>query len=317
MPVLCLLLLCAASKSQTDPRDPEDFRRTAEVLKAKNPRTALNELEAIEDRNVRMQVGLQLAGMYYQDGDLEHTAAVVQSLVDLNPDNADILYLAQLVYTELADDTLNKLTIIAPGSARMQQVIAEHLVNAGDLKGAIAHYKKCLEMNPRVPGVRYELAEAILESSPTDPAAQADAQRELETALKTEGDSSKIECELARIAQRESDAQSAFAHYTRAFALNPREVDAQVGLARMLMSRDKPREAMKYLRMAVESDPLNGEVHYRLASVYRSLQMNAEAEKEITLFREIKETKNQVKELYRQMNKRPQTSNEQIPDAPE
>ena len=50
----------------------------------------------------------------------------------------------------------------------MQQVIAERLINEGDLKGATEHYRKALEIDPRVPGVHYELAEAILESAPTD-----------------------------------------------------------------------------------------------------------------------------------------------------
>ncbi|MGO9640281.1 MAG: tetratricopeptide repeat protein, partial [Candidatus Acidiferrales bacterium] len=136
----------------------------------------------LKEKNLRMQVGMQLAVLYYQQGDLERTASMIHSLLDVDPDNVDILYFAQLVYTELAEDTLNKLTILAPGSARMQQVIAEHLVNGGDLNGAIVHYRKCVEMDPHLPGVRYELAEAILENAPSDAAAQSEALKELETA---------------------------------------------------------------------------------------------------------------------------------------
>lgn len=355
LPVLFGSARCAAQTTGSRATQIQDHsRRAAEAFKANDPRSAAEQFDAVltldpdnteakamlgicerrlgrssaqalleisfpklKDKNLRTQVGMELAGIYYQEGDLEHAAVVVQSLVAMNPDDADILYLAQLVYTELADGTLNKLTIIAPGSARMQQAIAEHLVNAGDLRGAISHYKKCLEINPRVPGVHYELAEAILESSPTDPAAQAEAQRELETALKTEGDSSKVECELARIALRQSDTQRAYAHYSRAFAVNPRETEAQVGLGRMLMSLGKPQEALKYLRMAVQSDPLNSEAHYRLALVYKRLHMTSEAQKEMGLFQEIKQTRNQVKELYRQMNKRPQASDDEISDTPQ
>jgi Tfp pilus assembly protein PilF len=69
------------------------------------------------------------------------------------------------------------------------------------------------------------------------------------------------------------------------------------------MMRDQPQDAIKYLHMAVESDPLNTEAHYRLALACKKLGLNAEAEKEMRLFDEIKKTKNQVKELYRQMNK--------------
>jgi Flp pilus assembly protein TadD len=78
-----------------------------------------------------------------------------------------------------------------------------------------------------------------------------------------------------------------------------------MGLAKLLMMQEKPQEAIKYLRMAVQADPLNGEAHYRLALACRNLNLTDEAEKEMHLFQEIKKTKDQVKELYHQMNRQP------------
>lgn len=271
----------------------------------------------LKDKNLAIQAGLELANIDYQQGNLDRAASVMRALVDLDPDNVEILYMAQRVYSELADDTLNKLSIIAPASARMQQIIAERLINEGNLKDAIAHYRKCLEIDPRVPGIRYELAQAIFDSAPSDPAAQAEAKKELEEAQRVEGDSAQIESELAKIALRESDQKSAFDHYSRAFALDPHQVEAELGIARMLMSSDKPREALKYLRMAVESDPLNSEAHYRLSRVYKSLDMNEDAQKESHLFQEIKDAQAQIRELYRQMNKRPNIKDDQLTDLPQ
>jgi tetratricopeptide (TPR) repeat protein len=270
---------------------------------------------ALKDKNLQIQVGMELATIYYQQDNLDRTAAMMRSLVDLDSDNIEILYMAQRVYSDLADETLNKLAILAPGSARMQQVIAERLINEGDLAGAIGHYRKALAMNPRVPGVHYELAEAILESSPNDPQTQAEAEKELGEAVKFDGDSARAECIFARIAMRRSDPDGAYAHYSRALALNPGAPEAQIGLGRLLTDREKPQEAAKYLRMAVQSDPLNGEAHYRLASVCRTLGLTDEAAKELRLFQEIKQTKEGLKELYRQMNKKPPGSEEQIPDG--
>jgi tetratricopeptide (TPR) repeat protein len=266
----------------------------------------------IQDNAVRKQVGLELAGMYYQEADLDGTASVMRTLVNIDPDNADVLFMAQRIYSELADDTLNKLAVIAPDSARMQQVIAERLVNAGDLQAAIEHYRKALEITPSLPGVHFELAEAILESSPADAQAQADAEHELETAVKLEGDSAKTECEFGRIAVLRSDTESALGRYHRAFALNPNDPAAQLGLGRVLTTMEKPEEAMKYLQMAVQSDPLNSEAHYRLARIYRTLEKTDEAEKEMRLFQEIKQTKNRVKELYRQMKKRTASQDDEM-----
>ncbi len=270
----------------------------------------------LTDPQLRTQVGLELAELYERNGDLEHTASVMGTLVGVNPESPDILYYAQRTYSELADDTLNKLAIVAPGSARMQQVIAERLVNAGDLKAAAEHYRKALELDPRLPGVRYELSEAILESAPADSTVQAQAEQELEKERQTEGDSSKVESELGRIAEVRSDSDQAAAHYQRAFAMDSGDVRAALGLGRSLMNKQKPEEAIKYLRRAAQVDPLNTEAHYRLALACKRVQQTEEAEKEMKLYQEIRSTKDRVKALYRQMNRAPRPEDDQASDLP-
>jgi tetratricopeptide (TPR) repeat protein len=256
----------------------------------------------LKDKPLRMQVGMELASLYDDQGDPGATAVVMRSLVDLDPDNVNVLFMAQRVYSELADDTMNKLAVLAPGSARMQQVIAQHLVNGGDLKGAIEHYRKALQIDPRLPGVHFELAEAILESARSDEGAQAEAQRELEIAVATDRDTAKTECEFARIAWLQSQMDQALAHYQKAYELNPNEVQAQLGMAKFLMKQQKAQEAIKYLLMAVQADPLNSEAHYRLAQAYQHAQMPDKAQRELTLLEEIKKTRSRVEELYRQMH---------------
>jgi tetratricopeptide (TPR) repeat protein len=270
--------------------------------------------QKLKDKQLRLQVGMELAALYDQQGDPGATACVMRSLVDLDPDNVDVLFMAQRVYSELADDTLNKLAVLAPGSARMQQVIAERLVNGGDLQGAIEHYRKALQIDPRLPGVHFELGEAILQSSPVDAGTQAEAQKEFEASIGIDGDTAKTECEFGSMALSQSHLDQAFEHYQRAYQLNPNEVQAQMGLAKLLMMQEKPQEAIKYLRMAVQSDPLNGTAHYQLGTAYRRLQMMDMADKEVLLFQEIKKTKDQVEVLYRQMNKKPQAEDGAEPD---
>jgi tetratricopeptide (TPR) repeat protein len=270
--------------------------------------------QKLKDKQLRLQVGMELATLYDQQGDPGATACVMRSLVDLDPDNVDVLFMAQRAYSELADDTLNKLAVLAPGSARMQQVIAERLVNGGDLQGAIEHYRKALQIDPRLPGVHFELGEAILQSSPVDAGTQAEAQKEFEASIGIDGDTAKTECEFGSMALSQSHLDQAFEHYQRAYQLNPNEVQAQMGLAKLLMMQEKPQEAIKYLRMAVQSDPLNGTAHYQLGTAYRRLQMMDMADKEVLLFQEIKKTKDQVEVLYRQMNKKPQADDGAEPD---
>lgn len=255
----------------------------------------------LSNTTVRTQVGKELVGLYYEHGDSERAVPVVQKLVDLNPDDVDVLYMAQRLYRELADDTLDKLAVLAPGSARMQQVIAERLVNAGDAASAAEHYGKALQIDPRLPGVHFELAQAILESARSNPSTQDEAAKELKAAIAADGNSASIECELGAIANLRSDTDQAYAHYSRALAMNPGSTQAQLGLAQALMTMEKPHEARKYLEMVVKADPLNTAAHYRLASTYKLLQMPEAAQKEMHLFQEIKDTKDRVRALYKQM----------------
>jgi tetratricopeptide (TPR) repeat protein len=258
----------------------------------------------LKDKGLRLQAGMELAALYDQQGDLDATASVMRSLVNLDPDNVDVLFMAQRVYSELADDTLNKLAVLAPGSARMQQVIAQRLINAGDLAGATEHYRKALQIDPRIPGVHFELAQAILESAPSDPGVQAEAEKELAAAAAMDGNSAKVQCVLGNIALLKSNLDQAHEDYADAFRRDPGNAEAQLGLGRVLMTMERPQEARKYLEMAVQADPLNAAAHYRLSQVYKRLLMTSKAQKEMNLFQEIKKTKEQVTQLYRQMNRR-------------
>jgi tetratricopeptide (TPR) repeat protein len=267
----------------------------------------------LDDAKLRTQVGIELADVYYQRGELERTASVLHTLLDLNPDNVDILFFAQRVYSELADDTLNKLAVLAPGSARMEQLIAERLINSGNLKDATEHYRRALQINPKLPGMHFELAEALMESSPNDANSQKEAQSELDAAVQVDGDSSKVECEFGRIAFLQSNTEQAFAHYQRAYELNPKNAQAQIGLADLLKMQNKPEEAATYLRMAIASDPFNAEAHYKLSQVDRQLHLEDEEKKELKLFLDIRATKDKIKLLYRQMNPQATASDDTLP----
>lgn len=259
----------------------------------------------LKDPGLRVQAGVELANLYYQNGDLDHTLPVVHKLVELAPDNVDLLFFAQRIYSELADDTMNKLALLAPGSARMQQLIAERLINAGDLQGAVNHYRKALAMDPHLPGMHFELAEAILEGS-NDAGAQAAALQELDAAVKAEGDNAQIECAYGRIALLQGNNGEAYTHFQRAYRMDPHSVQAQLGLGKILFEENKPKEAAQYLRQAVAADPMNAAAHYRLARVDHALNLNDDEKKELKLYQEVRQADDRVAQLYRQMNRRPE-----------
>jgi tetratricopeptide (TPR) repeat protein len=259
----------------------------------------------LQDQRLRTQVGMALASLYYRQGALGRAASVARILVDLNPDNLNVLFLAQRIYNDLAYETMNKLAVLAPGSAQMQEVIADRLVNAGDLQDAIKHYRKALAIDPYLADVHFELGEAILQLAPSNTQNQAAAQQEFETAERTEGDTAAIECQLGDIALRQSNLTDAYTHYDRALRMDPGSAQANLGLGKVLMMGGKLRQAIMYLKMAAQIDPLNTDAHYQLGEAYERLKLPEEAKKEFQLFQDIKRTKDRVKALYNEMSGRP------------
>lgn len=271
----------------------------------------------LKDKKLRVDVGLALADFYYQRGDLERASALVESLVKLDPDNVNVLYVAQKVYADLSDEIVNKLAVEAPSSARMQEVIAERLINDGNVQAAIEHYREALTIDPHLAGLHFELAEAILQLHSASEQARKEAEDEIERARSMEGDNAGIECQLGRIALLQSELVEAYDHYRHAFQMNPGSSEAQLGLGSVLMKMQKPQAALKYLRLAAASDPLNSDAHYELAIDYRDLQMTTQAEKEMQLFQEIQHTMDRVRTLYRQMNRREEPENGALPRTPQ
>jgi len=300
------------------PASPEAKGLLGVCEKRKGQSDALSLLETgfreIKDPNLRRVVGIELADYYYGRGDNEHAVPVLQTLIAINPNNTDLLFFAQHVYQDMADDTLNRLALLAPDSARMQEAVAEHLVNNGDLQGAIQHYKKALVIDPYLPGTDYELGEAILAVG-HDPDSVAAAREEFQKAVHIDGDGARVECALARILDIEGRSDEALADYRRAYAMNSSNSEALMGMARILISKEKPDEAVPYLEKFLDDDPLNADARYQLARALKELHKTNEAQEQIRLFQEIRASKDKVTQLYRQMNKRQATDNTDGPDT--
>jgi tetratricopeptide (TPR) repeat protein len=268
----------------------------------------------LDEEKVRVQTGLELMDLYYASGDLAQAAAVVNVLRQLRPTDVDIVYAAEKIYSDLEDESKLTLMMLAPHSARMEELTARELLRQGDTKAAIEHYREAIRLAPRLSGLHFELAEALNASNA--PGGTEEVAKEYEAALADNPFDAKSECRLGELAFRQSDLKSAYAHFERALQLAPDDADANLGLGKTLVSMHEPQKARQLLERAAQLEPFNAVVHFRLAAAYRQSGRMQDASRELAEFQKLKTMKENLQKVYRESGMRKADERPADPDVP-
>jgi tetratricopeptide (TPR) repeat protein len=257
-------------------------------------------LRHVQDPKLRTQAGMDLIALYHESNDLGHAVDVVRALGRASPDEPAALYLAYRIYSDLAAQQLARLAQVAPESAQMHLILAQALESQDNFPGAIAQYRKALEIDPQLPGVHFGLGQMLLANSTDEPARQ-EAEREFKLDLAADPTNANGDYMLGEIEWLRSKPQEALEHYTHALLLRPGFVDAHIGAGKALTSLGRPDEALRHLLEAVRLDPQNEVAHYRLSQAYRKLGRLQDAERESAAFQKMRESHSPVRALYQQI----------------
>lgn len=271
--------------------------------------------QQLQERKLRVRTGLELIEIDYAQRDLDKAAEIVNQLRRLEPTDVDILYAAHRIYSELSDEAMLSLAMVAPDSARMHQLMAHELARQAKDELAIANYRMALKLDPQRSDIHYELAEMLYTQSGAS--AQAEAEREYKAALAENPFDEKSECRLGDIALRHSDAKTASTYYTRALEMRPDDPGANLGLAKVLMSMHEFANAAPHLERAVQLEPFDPAAHYRLGVLYRNLGRAEDSRRELAEFEKLKKMKGHLGELYQEMRLQPAAREQPDPDVPQ
>jgi Tfp pilus assembly protein PilF len=253
----------------------------------------------VQDQKIRTETGMELVEVESAMGDLGEAAETVNALRRLEPTNESILYTSYRVYSDLAEQSLLSLSVVAPNSARMHQAIAHELAIRGNNASAIENYRKAIKLDANLPGLHFELAEMLnLSSNPPD---RAEAKQQYLAALAVNPFDEQAECRLGDIAAQNDDLKQARERYGRAVELRPDDPDANLGLAKVFMDMGDPKEAQPLLEKAVQLDPTSAVAHFRLSTVYRQLGRTDDAKHELTEYQKYKAMKEKLEDLYQAM----------------
>lgn len=277
---------------------------------------ARTDLEAsfplIQENKLQTEVGLELVGLYTQSGDLDKAAAAIAMLQKAAPGNPEVLYAAYRTYTELAVESMLSLSLSAPDSAQMHQMLAHEETRQGNTNGAIAHYRKAIAINPNLPGIHFELAELLNTSQ--DPAVKQEARQQYNSALMANRRDEKALCRLGDLDAQAGNSAQAYEEYSKALALQPADANAKLGLAKILIEMHQTDKAMTLLEQTVELDPTNEVAHYRLATLYRNKGRTEDAKREVELYKKYRDTKEKLRTIYKELQIRPAEISADEPD---
>lgn len=184
----------------------------------------------------------------------------------------------------------------------MHEVMAEEFVNSGDAAAAITQYEETPAKDPALPGVHYELGEAILQNS-TAPDSLQRAEREFKAALAENPHNAGAEAKLGRVDMLREKRLKAKQDYRRALILDPSQIDALKGMAEICTRAGETETALNYLIRADRSAPFDVSVHYQLASLYRKLGRTDDARRELAEFQRLSAIKDETS-LARQRSRK-------------
>lgn len=264
-------------------------------------------------KDIQIEVGMELIELYSGHEQLEKAAGVVDLLRNKYPTDVGVLYASYRIHSDLAGESMLSLSLVAPHSAQMYQVMAHELVRQGQMDAAIRDFKEALRLNPNLPGLHFELAEALNASDIPDGKEQA--KKEYEAALSVNKSDEKSECRLGTMAYKSNDLAGAVVHYSRAIVLEPDDAEANLGLAKALMDMKETRKAQALLEQTVRLDPTIAEAHFRLATIYRENGRIPDAKRELEQYQKFRNMKEKLREIYKEMRVRPSEADSEQPET--
>ena len=255
------------------------------------------------DSPLKRMCGLQLLRAY---AGLRRDSKAVEVALELNrlyPDDPEVLYHTARIFGSAAFLNMQKMAQVAPASVWRHQAEAEAYESQGSNDAAISEYRQVLSADPRRPGIHYRIGRTLLARSrqsntPDDVAAAA---KEFAQELEVDPGNANAAYELGEIHRNAGEFDEAQKFFALAVQYHPDFEEAQLGLASVLMSQQKPDLALPHLQKAVALNAGNEVAWYRLSQVQGMLGHEAEQKKAFAEFQRLRNQKSSQQEAGKQI----------------
>ena len=172
----------------------------------------------------------------------------------------------------------------------------------GYYDAAIREYREVLALGPGRPGIHFRIGRSLMlrakQLSEADASlARTEAAKEFEEELRLDPTSADAAYELGEIHRRAGELERAAQLFDVAVKHYPDFEEARIGLARVLISQDKPEPAVSQLQKAISLNRANEVSYYQLSVAYARLGQVAEQQKALAEFQRLRAQKREPEDL--------------------
>jgi Tfp pilus assembly protein PilF len=254
----------------------------------------------VEEEKLKIDVGLDLIESYSSTDDLIQAADMAATLLRVRPTDPRLLYAAYEIHSKMMAESLLSLSLAAPDSAQLHQAMAHELQRTHDLNGTIKNLRQALALDPHLPGIHFELAEALHASD--DQRLHAEAEEQYKIAVETNPSDPMAASRMGDVEVEKGDLDAGEKYYTQALKLQPNYADATIGLANVMSKNGDQAGAAKLLERAIADDPTNYLAHFRLSAVYRKLNRPEDVKRELDAYKKYKDMHETLTTIYQKMD---------------
>ena len=185
-------------------------------------------------------------------------------------------------------EVLNKLTA-QPLPKEMWMATGDLYTQVDDQQDALRCFLKVIELDPTMERAHHFAGVALIRLG-----RPSEAIPEFQAELKLTPDDPDTQYNLAYALLETSQKDQALALLRTLIAAHPDHAQAQYQLGKELLVSGDKDEAIQHLEIAARLDPGDDYIHYQLQAAYRKAGRTADADKELQVYREIKDRKRQA-----------------------
>jgi tetratricopeptide (TPR) repeat protein len=224
---------------------------------------------------------IKLAEAEFRLGDYEAAWRAAENVLRSDPQQLWGTYWLSKAHSALATDCFVKVATLNPDSPRVHQMLAQHYAGWGDYTKAKTEYLAAIRLVPDLPDLHLGLATVYRHA-----AEWSQAQTELERTLELAPGSAVARYQLGNTYVQQRQWESAVPHLRQVLADSSLAFGARLDLSKAESEMGQTHQALEDL-LPIAPEDKDGEVHYRIAQLYRKLGDSDHAQEALEIFKRL------------------------------